>query len=433
MSWIWGATPHAELSVESNRAHASDEAIARSLAADEDEQLAKSLQVSSATEAGARHAAEARDEAMARAMQRAEFRARILAPEHPSTTRSGARRAASVQRPLAPAARSSTSTWFWKLIMLVNAIMFVLTMRRNAYEFEPVRTNPLLGPPTTALIDVGAQTQELVLEGRQYWRMLSSMFLHAGLIHLGTNMAALYSLGRELEQRFGALRVALIYFASGLWGSALSAIFIADWVCVGASGAVFGLFGAVWADFAQNARRYRGRRRWMCVELLASTAVNVAISLLPLVNAFAHFGGFVCGMLLGLNLLVLKRYRRNRDGTREETGALWSQVVCAFVGGVAMMLLLLITLSIIVSGANPHEACAFCESLICFETPLWDCAQFACSTARPCQFGEVAPDTYWIYCTTDAIDDGTLPDSHNYTTRDEPGLCDCMDVCGTRH
>ena len=60
MSWIWGATPHAELSVESNRAHASDEAIARSLAADEDEQLAKSLQVSSATEAGARHAAEAR-------------------------------------------------------------------------------------------------------------------------------------------------------------------------------------------------------------------------------------------------------------------------------------------------------------------------------------------------------------------------------------
>ena len=171
----------------------------------------------------------------------------------------------------------------------------------------------------------------------------------------------------------------------------------------------------------------------MLSQLVANTVVNVAISLLPLINAFAHFGGFVCGMLLGLNLLVLKRYRQNRDGTREETGALWSQVVCAVVGGVAMMLLLLITLSIIVSGANPHEACAFCESLICFETPLWDCAQFACSTARPCQFGEVAPHTYWIYCTTDAIPEGTRPDSYNYTTRDEVGLCDCMDVCGTQY
>ena len=81
------------------------------------------------------------------------------------------------------------STWFWKVMLLANVTMFGLTMRRNKYEFEPMSTNPLFGPPTTALIDVGAQTQELVLEGRQYWRMLSSMFLHAGLIHLGTNMA----------------------------------------------------------------------------------------------------------------------------------------------------------------------------------------------------------------------------------------------------
>ena len=142
----------------------------------------------------------------------------------------------------------------------------------------------------------------------------------------------------------------------------------------------------------------------------------------------------MCGVLLGLNLLVLRRYRRNRDGTRgEETGALCSQLVCAFLGGVAMLLLLLATLAFIVSGANPHEACAFCEWLLCFETPLWDCAQFECSTARPCQFGEVAPHTYWIYCTTDAIPEGTRPDSYNYTTRDEVGLCDCMDVCGTQY
>ena len=48
------------------------------------------------------------------------------------------------------------STWFWKVMLLANVTMFGLTMRRNEYEFEPMSTNPLFGPPTTALIDVGA-------------------------------------------------------------------------------------------------------------------------------------------------------------------------------------------------------------------------------------------------------------------------------------
>ena len=100
---------------------------------------------------------------------------------------------------------------FVPLMMIACIVMFALTMRENNYQFEPLSANPLLGPPTPVLIKVGAQTQELVLEQKQYWRMFSSMFLHAGLIHLGANMMALYSLGKDLEERHGTFKVMVLY------------------------------------------------------------------------------------------------------------------------------------------------------------------------------------------------------------------------------
>ncbi len=82
-----------------------------------------------------------------------------------------------------------------------------------------------------------------ISEGHQYWRLVSSGFLHENLLHLGFNMYLLYLLGRMLEPAIGSLRFATIYFTSLIAGSA-GALFATSAPSLGASGAIFGLMGA---------------------------------------------------------------------------------------------------------------------------------------------------------------------------------------------
>ena len=88
------------------------------------------------------------------------------------------------------------------------------------------------------------------------------MFMHGGVLHLAVNMFALNAIGADLEARFGPLRLMFIFFMSGMWGQLLSLIFVPSYVCVGASGAVFGLFGAQWADFLQVRKHAFGHVRF---------------------------------------------------------------------------------------------------------------------------------------------------------------------------
>jgi len=162
------------------------------------------------------------------------------------------------------------------------------------------------GPSGRTLIDLGASVAlaqlpsgELVgIATGQYWRLVSAMFLHAGLLHIAFNAYALWIFGSVVERELGRLRFALIYFATGILASATSYAFGPNAVGVGASGAIFGVFGAFVA--------YNYRRRHLA---LAAARLRAALWLI-VINAFlafsipgidwrAHVGGLLAGGVAG--------------------------------------------------------------------------------------------------------------------------------------
>lgn len=102
------------------------------------------------------------------------------------------------------------------------------------------------------------------------------------------------------------LQVALIYLVGGVFGTIVSAIFVPLQVMVGASGAIFAVFGALWADLWQNWSVYQDKCQALTM-LLFLTVFNVLLGMMPYLDNFAHIGGIIMGFFMGLGLLVQKR------------------------------------------------------------------------------------------------------------------------------
>ena len=95
----------------------------------------------------------------------------------------------------------------------------------------------------------------------------------------------------------------MIYLIGGLMGNVASSIFLPASITVGASGAVFSLFGAMWGDFVQNWALYKGGRCAQLFSLILMTIINLGLgAVVPMIDNFAHMGGFVAGLLLSLAL-----------------------------------------------------------------------------------------------------------------------------------
>ena len=149
------------------------------------------------------------------------------------------------------------------------------------------------------------------MQAGQFYRLLTSMFLHYNGLHLMMNMLALASLGFQVERIVGSRRMLLIYFAAGLGGGFWALQFIGGISLLGASGAVFGLFGAI-AYFIYLGRNqlpptvFLPSSRQLTIDLM----INASLSLLPFISFSAHFGGFVAGFVLSALLMMLWPLRR---------------------------------------------------------------------------------------------------------------------------
>ena len=148
------------------------------------------------------------------------------------------------------------------------------------------------------LVRLGAKVTPLIAAG-EYWRLFTSMFLHIGLMHLFFNGYALVVLGTELERLLGWQRFLSLYLLSGLFGSLASYAF-SDSLSAGASGAIFGLIGALAAFFALHRQQLGswGQRRLM--NILFLIAINLFLGFTqPWIDNWAHMGGLVAGLALG--------------------------------------------------------------------------------------------------------------------------------------
>ena len=150
---------------------------------------------------------------------------------------------------------------------------------------------------TYTLLKFGANLDALTKNG-QYYRLFTSMFLHIGIIHLLCNMYSLYIIGREVEIVFTKKKYLIIYLLSGIAGSILSLAFNHNTVCAGASGAIFGLLGAL-LYFGYYYRVYLGAS--VTRSILPVVIINLIIGFAStgFVNA-AHIGGLVGGILIAM-------------------------------------------------------------------------------------------------------------------------------------
>jgi membrane associated rhomboid family serine protease len=182
----------------------------------------------------------------------------------------------------------------------VSVTQVLLALIVAVFVLEVVRGGPqsLFNPDQQVLFDMGAMQPFAVAAG-QFWRLVTAMFLHFGLIHLLFNGWALWVFGSQVEAAYGRTWMLLIYLVSGFLATVASYAFgPANALAVGASGAIFGIFGAFIA--------YNYRRRHLA---LAAANLRMAMTLI-LINLFlafgfaridwrAHLGGIIVGFLAG--------------------------------------------------------------------------------------------------------------------------------------
>jgi rhomboid protease GluP len=164
-----------------------------------------------------------------------------------------------------------------------------------------------------ALVDFGANVKIATASG-DWWRLVSSNFLHVGLLHLALNMYGLWVLGRLVEQFLGRTRMLVVYVIAGVCGAAASLLFGGPATSAGASGAIFGLLGAAVAELGLHRRFYP--RRWSSAllgNLVFLAVANVAIGFLyPMIDQSAHMGGLATGAALGALLSRKLRFADSR-------------------------------------------------------------------------------------------------------------------------
>jgi rhomboid protease GluP len=139
---------------------------------------------------------------------------------------------------------------------------------------------------------LGWKQNDLIVQG-QYWRLLTPMFLHGGLLHIGFNSYALYLLGPQIERSFGSLRFLMVYFTAGLAGS-IASFALTPAPSVGASGAIFGLLGAFLPYLYRN-REYISNTRGRIQQIAMLLGINLLIGLQPGIDNWAHLGGLIGG------------------------------------------------------------------------------------------------------------------------------------------
>lgn len=160
-----------------------------------------------------------------------------------------------------------------------------------------------------ALVGVGALFGPAVLIEGQWWRLVSAMFLHGGITHLLMNMVSLYVVGRGVELYFKTSSYLIIYFFSGILGAMVSLIVHPQSVGVGASGAIFGLFGALAGFFWAYRERIGMQSKAFMKDFGVIIVINAIFGLaVPAVDMSAHIGGLITGLVGGFLLSSSKRY-----------------------------------------------------------------------------------------------------------------------------
>ncbi|XP_026657077.2 RHOMBOID-like protein 1 isoform X2 [Phoenix dactylifera] len=290
--------------------------------------------------------------------------------------------------------------WLVPVFVVANVIMFAVTMcvnncPRNSprpcvapflgrFAFNPLKENPLFGPSSSKLEKMGALDVTKVVKEHQGWRLITCIWLHAGVIHILANMLNLLLIGVQLEQEFGFVRIGLLYVISGFGGSLLSALFIRSSISVGASGALFGLLGGMLSELITNWTIFENKFAaiWTLIFIIA---INLALGLLPHVDNFAHIGGFISGLLLGFVFFIRPQFEwvgQENVPPGYHTGSVKSkhkiyQYILWIIAAIFLIVGFTVGLILLFRGVNANDHCSWCHYLSCVPNSIWSCKSSA--------------------------------------------------------
>lgn len=181
---------------------------------------------------------------------------------------------------------------FSTFLCLVQIGLLVAMIQDDGYA--PKSENPMYGPGSYTLVRYGAKVAALIKYENEWWRLITPIFLHAGIIHIISNVGIQLRVGGYLELVFGRPAWLFIYFSSGVYGNMLSCIFLPDAVGIGSSGAVLGMLTSwiVWILFRwfKVPAESRGQRNCQLLVVTAAVVMTLAFS-------FSDYGACQCHSL----------------------------------------------------------------------------------------------------------------------------------------
>ena len=169
------------------------------------------------------------------------------------------------------------------------------------------------------LYNKGAFSFKLIQDTNEYYRFITSVFLHADTDHLLSNMLVLFFLGNSLESNLGHLKYVILYFLSAIGGNILSSIYEINFgsmiMSVGASGAIFGVMAAVFVLIIVRGGRWNSisfsRMLLMIIYSLYSGFVSENV------NNAGHIGGFVVGLAIMALYYIIERLQKKKEVSHE--------------------------------------------------------------------------------------------------------------------
>lgn len=185
-----------------------------------------------------------------------------------------------------------TKEYFYTPILVyLNVVIFIIMVLNGVHPFEP---------SVESLIQWGGNLRAITLNG-QSWRLLTNVFLHGGLFHLLFNMYALIYVGGLIEKKFGKHRFILVYIITGVLASIASISYNENIVSIGASGAIFGIYGLFLALLiSKNYRIPEESRQNLISSILMFIGYNLFYGLTKEgIDNAAHIGGLVSGFIIG--------------------------------------------------------------------------------------------------------------------------------------
>ena len=183
--------------------------------------------------------------------------------------------------------------WATRLLIAINMAVFIAMLFNGA---------GLWHSPNIIQLTWGANFGPATQDG-EWWRLVSAMFLHFGLVHLVLNCFSLWEVGQLTERMYGKLSFIIIYFASGLFGNLFSLVLQGNVaVSGGASGAIFGLYAALLNFLWREKSHISGVEfRWLFWGAFGLAAATIVLGfIIPGIDNAAHIGGFIAGGLTSI-------------------------------------------------------------------------------------------------------------------------------------